>query len=126
MLGKENDLAAMASISHDEAVKVAGQMVKANLITIDELPNQVKILEGATPEILKNYEDMIRKAHSTKGMKKAASADAVEDTSILQKTAGVETESGLKDKIQGLFRLEQRNQDFEKYAQEKGDARLWR
>lgn len=123
MLGKHNDV---AMASHDDAVKIAGQMVKANLISIDELPNQVRILEQATPDVRKNYETMILKANSTKGMTKAASTDSVENVSIVQKTPGNDDSNGnLKDKIQGLFRLERRNQDFQKYAQEQGDARLW-
>ena len=124
-LGKENDIAAMASVSRDEAVKIAGQMLKANLISIDELPNKVNQLSKATPEILKDVENLIQKAQGTKGMQRQASADSVE-TPILQKTAGTQDDakSDLKTNIQSLFRLEHRNRDHERYGQEQ-DHRLY-
>ena len=121
MLGKQNDLAAMAS--HDEAVKVAGQMLKANLITIDELPSKVTELSRATPEILRDYENMLRTASTTKGMQKQSSSDAVE-TAFVQRTAATE-ENTLKNDIQSLFRLDGRNRDHERYANEQGNLRYF-
>jgi len=122
LLGKQNDIAAMAS--HDEAVKIAGQMLKANLITIDELPNKVNELSKATPEALRDYENMLHTASAEKGMQKEASSDAVE-TALVQKTTGTETAT-LKDDIQSLFRLDGRNRDHERYANEQGNLRLFR
>ena len=123
MLGKQNDIAAMAS--HDEAVKIAGQMVKANLISIDELQNKVKELSQATPEIIRDYENMIRAAYSKKGMQKEASADAVENPALVQKTAETDTKNQLKNDIQSLFRLDGRNRDHERYNNEQGSLRLF-
>lgn len=122
MLGKQNDIAAMAS--HDEAVKVAGQMLKANLITIDELPNKVNELSKATLGTLRDYENMLRKASVEKGMQKEASSDAVE-TAFVQKTAGTEPKETLKNDIQSLFRLDGRNRDHERYKNEQGNLRLF-
>lgn len=127
LLGKQNDMAAMASVSRDEAVKIAGQMLKAQMITIDELPSKINELSKATPEILKDYENLIRTANDTKGMRKAASSDSVE-TPLLQRTAGAtnETQSKLKENVQNLFTLEGRNKDFERYAEKSGNPRLYR
>lgn len=122
-LGKENDLAAMAK-NNDDAVKIAGQMLKANLITIDELSDQVKKLSGATPEILRDYENMIRNAETRRGMQKEASADSVETVGIVQKTVNTNVRN-FADDIQSLMTLNQRNEDHERYTQEKGNARLW-
>lgn len=121
MLGKQNGGAATAS--HDEAIKIAGQMVKANLISIDELPAKVQELLRVPSAALKDYEKLIQAASSKKGLQKEASPGAVE-TAFFQKTAANE-QVNLKDDIQSLFRLDQRNRDHEKWSQDKGNTRLF-
>jgi len=117
VLGKENDIAAVAAIRRDEAVKIAGQLLKLNQITIDDLPRKINELSKATPEIIKHYETFIRQASSSKGLRKSASLEALE-APIVQKTAGQdETQSGLKENVQNLFTLSKRNQDYERHVQ---------
>lgn len=122
MLGKQDGGAALAS--HDEAVKIAGQMIKSNLITIDELPAKVQELSRVPKATLKDYERLIAVASSKRGLQKESSAGAVE-TAFVQKTAANDTPNNLKDYIQSLFRLDQRNRDHEKWAQDKGNTRLF-
>jgi len=124
LLGLQHGGAATAS--SDEAIKIAGQMVKANLITIDDLPAKIQELSRASKEVLKDYEKLISKASSNKGMQKQASSDeAVETSAIVQKTNVTETQDTLKDGIQSLFRLDVRNRDHERYTKEEGNTRLF-
>ena len=126
MLGKANDV---ALAQHDEAVKIAGQMLKANLIKIDDLPAKVAELSKASAEILEDYKKMIRQAshESKKGLQKEAEAGKVE-TAFVQQSSGTndDPKSELKSGIQSLFTLDNRNKDFEKYSDERGNHNLWR
>lgn len=124
--GKQNDAGATAS-NRENAVKIAGQMLKAQMISIDELPNKINELSKATPEILKDYENLIRQAQETKGLRRTASANSVE-TPIVQKSAGAtnEAKSQLKDNVQSLFTLNSKNNDYERYTKQSGDPRLYR
>ena len=124
ILGKENDMAAMAS--RDEAVKIAGQMLKAQMITIDELPQTINKLSKATPEILKDYENMIRTASNAKGLQKQAQSNSVESSVPQNVTGADETQRQLKDNVQNLFTLNQRNQDYQRYVQNSGNPKLYR
>jgi hypothetical protein len=74
--------------------------------------------------MLHNYIQLLRQAQ-TKGMTKAASKDAVEVPFLLKSAGQAEPQSELKDKIQGLFRLDARNRDYERFSKEK-ELRLWR
>jgi hypothetical protein len=120
MLGLQNGGASLAS--RDEAIKVAGRMVKCNLITIDQLSEQVTKLSKATPEILKDYDNMI--ANASKGMQKESSNKTVETDAIIQRTTATD-KPNLTNDIQSLFRLDQRNKDHERYTNDKGDTRLF-
>lgn len=125
VLGKENDLAAMAA-KRDEAVKIAGQLLKANLITVDQLPSKINELSKATAEILVDYQNMLRTASDNKGMRKQAAADSVENLNVIPRTApSKDNKSELKNNVQELFTLNKRNKDFERYSQEL-DERLYR
>lgn len=126
ILGKENDIAAMAS-SNEEAVKIAGQLLKLNEISIDELPSKVKELSKASPETLADYAKLIAKASGTKGLQRQASKDSVE-TPFLLKTSGAQDENkgDLKTGIQSMFTLNRRNEDYQDLVDDQGNHKLWR
>ncbi len=67
---------------------------------------------------------MIRNANTRRGMQKEASADSVETVGIIQKTANTETPNW-EDQLQSLMTLDKRNKSYERYVQDKGNARLW-
>jgi len=125
-LGKENDIAAMAS-QKNEAIKIAGQLLKLNHISTDELPSKVEELSNATPEILADYKKLLnQQATTTKGMQKQQAAGTVE-TPILQKTAATEeTENSLQQNIQSMFKLDERNRDHERHSDNRGSLGLFR
>jgi hypothetical protein len=126
ILGKENDIAAMAS-RQEEATKIAGQLLKLNEITVDELPGKVKELSKASPELLADYQKLITKALGTKGLRRQASKDSVE-TPFLLKTSGVQDENSgdLKETVQSMFTLDKRNKDYRDLVDDKGSHELWR
>lgn len=126
ILGKENDIAAMAS-SNEEAVKIAGQLLKLNEITIDELPKKVKELSKASPETLADIKNLIAKASGMKGLRRQASKDSVE-TPFLLKTSGVQDDksSDLKSAVQSMFTLNKRNEDYQDLVDDQGNHKLWR
>lgn len=111
MLGKSNEVVA----STDEVTKLAGRMLKANLIAVDELPTMVKMLSKATPEILKDYETRVL-ASSSKGLQKAATAGAVENIPIMP--SGNTNKVNFTEALQSLMTLQNRNNQYEKYMQE--------
>ena len=123
LLGKENEI--MASVSQDEAWKVANRLVKANLITFDDMQAKVNELSRGTPELLKSYEEALKIASTKKGMQKTASGveSALPNTSE-SSPEGQEPE--FKDVLQSLFRLDKRNLDHERYTQDRGNAGLYR
>ena len=110
-------MAAMAE-HRERAVKVAGQLLKANKITIDALPKKVEELAKATPEVLQDYETFLRQAKETNGMTRQASADAPDTIPIVQKSANRDNKNNLVDSIQSLFRLDQRNKEYERYSED--------
>ena len=128
-LGKENDIAAMAE-TYDRATKIAGQMLKAQSITIDELPNKIAELSKASSAILDDYEKMLKEASTKKGLQKAANVGSTETSFQLQSAFGAKEgeesnpDGSLKNTIQGLFKLENQNRDYEKFTAKK-DNRLW-
>lgn len=126
MLGKRNDVA-MASVSHGDATKLASRLMKANLLSVDDMPAKVDELVRGTPELLQSYEELLKNANTKKGMQKEASADAVE-TAVPNTTVSTPPpgEVDLKGDIQSLFRLDRRNRDYERYNQEQGNDRLYR
>lgn len=130
-LGKENDIAAMANTNRDRAIKIAGQMLKAQTITLDELPNKIAELSNASATILDDYEKMLKEASNKKGLQKAANVGSTETSFQLQSAFGANEGDDenhgsmpLKDTIQGLFKLDNQNRDYEKFTAKK-DNRLW-
>jgi hypothetical protein len=120
MLGKNNETYAT---DDSEAIKLASRLAKANLITLDEIPDKVAMFRRFTPEQMKDYEDLLKKASTSKGMQKEAS---VPDTEVPNMTKSpTESEPTLQEGIQSLFKLEQRNKDYERYSSERGDHRLF-
>lgn len=109
MLGKPNEVVA----SSDEATKLAGRMLKANLINVDELPDTVKMLSKATPEILKDYDKRVF-ASQSQGLQKEATAGAFEKLPVVP--TGEPMKLDLKDAVRGLFTLTARNDQYEKYV----------
>ena len=125
MLGKTDS---EVQAGNEEAIKIAGQMLKANLISIDDLNKTINKLSKADPEILEDYKKMITQASTNKGMKKAAQKGTVENPKI--QTASLppiaESDANLQQQIQSLFKLDARNKDHEAYSQDQGNAQLWR
>lgn len=117
-LGKENDVT--ASDKRNDAIKIAGRMLKENLISPEELSSTIDKLANATPEILKDYEKMI--ANNNKGLQSKASANTVE-TPIIQKTANNDS-NNLEESIKSLFTLDKRNSDYERFSSDK-NTRLY-
>jgi hypothetical protein len=113
MLGKSNEVVA----STDEATKIAGQMLKANLISVDELPDTVRKLAKATPDILTDYRKQIV-ASESRGLQKEATAGAVESLPIAA-SESPKVEMKFNEVVQGLFTLNNRNEQYEKYMQQK-------
>ena len=113
-LGKQNDIAASAEIK-SRAIKIAGNMLKSQKITVDELPNKIAELSKLSSSVLDDYENMMKEAslNSKKGMKQAATG-AVE-TSFQLNGSGSNSGPVLKDDIQSLFRLDRNNKDYEKH-----------
>lgn len=120
LLGLNNEIKA----SNEEAVKVAGLMLKANKITVDELPATVNMLSKATPEILEDYrkqastQPVAKQADdSSKGLQKQATVGAIETTLPVSTQAN---ENGgnppLKDMVQRLFTLNHRNEQYAQYS----------
>jgi len=124
-LGKHNDIAAMAEMNRERATKIAGQMLKAQQITIDELPDKINELAKVSSNVLDDYESMMKQASQKKGLQKAATAGSTETSFQLQTHATDDqaTDVPLKDQVQSLFKLDQRNKDFESYSG--GNPRLW-
>lgn len=96
--------------SNDEAMKIAGQMLKANLISIDDLPNKVQELSKSTPEIRADYKKLIAQAYDTKGMKKEASINTSEI--VFNNPTNDTNDSKSKNTIGDLFTLSKRNNDY--------------
>lgn len=115
-----------SSAAYDEAVKIAGMMLKANKITAEELPSKILQLANAEPNVLNDYKKMLNTyAKTEKGMKKESSLDAVE--SLVQNPSDTaEDRSELTNKLQSMFRLDRQNRDFENFKEEKGNPNLWR
>lgn len=122
-LGKDNDLFA----NRDLAIKIAGRMLKDQLITEDELPSKISQLSKVSPDILKDYENFFAKAaNETKGLQTKASAGSVESAPILQKTASTQPQNqDIGKRLESLFTLERKNQDYEAYSTDK-NTRLYR
>lgn len=124
-IGQDKSLGSTAS--YEEAVKIAGQMLKASLITEEELPAKIKQLASADKGVLNDYRKMITQA-TTKpelGLQKQASVDAVE-TVVTTSSSNNENRDELKTTLQSLFRLDKRNRDFEQFEEERGANSLWR
>ncbi|KKK52385.1 hypothetical protein LCGC14_3105450, partial [marine sediment metagenome] len=122
-LGKENDIAAMAEI-RDRATKIAGQLLKAQQITIDELPDKITELAKAGSRVLDDYENMMKAASTKKGLQKAANVGSPETSFQINTPATDDEQVTLKDNIQGLFKLDKRNRDYESHSG--SNPRLWR
>lgn len=124
MLGKQNDIAAMAEV-RERATKIAGRMLKADLISIDDFPNKVEELSKASSQTLEDYEQMLKSASAKKGLQKEASG--IESPVVTSKSnATDDKENDLASSIQGMFRLDQRNKDFERFSKQEGNNRLFR
>jgi len=124
ILGKGNDIAAMAS--NEEAIKIAGQLLKAGQISADELPAKIEELSKASAEILEDYKKLLSNADTKKGMQKEANAGTVE-SNLPSPTDNIpeDAKGNLKEQIQKMFRLNARNKDYERMTSQKGDVRLY-
>ena len=122
-LGKDNGLGAVAE-TNELAVKIAGKLLKANKITVDELPQTIeKLSKKTTVEILDVFEEATKEA-ATKNVQKTAEVVG----NLPPVLASVSSDQGGKDlvsDIKGLFTLDKRNEDYQKYSEEK-EAKLWR
>lgn len=107
LLGTDKNIVA----SNDEAIKVAGQMLKANLIEAENLPETIRLLSKATPEIMNEYRQKIASANA--GLQKTASAGTPETLSVVSN--GTTETTDLVGSVKSLFTLSHRNADFEKY-----------
>ena len=89
---------------------------------------KINELAQASPAILADFENMIRKASRPKGMTKDASADGIETALQLRSDPNKQGEGNgdLKASIQGLFQLDQRNKDYERYVKTDLNQKLWR
>lgn len=125
LLGKENDASATASVRHDDAVKIAGQLLKAQMITVDELSNKINELSKATPDILKDYQTLLKSANENKGMRKQAKTGTLEGSIIRTAETKSDETNQLKDNVQQLFTLNNRNNDYERYVNKAGNPKLY-
>lgn len=125
LLGKVNDLGAKAE-TKELAVKVAGKLLKANKISIDDLSNKIdELSKKSTSEIFDEYDKAMKIAADSRGLlEKKASNESVENIGIVQKSKP--NQINLSDQISDLWTLERRNKDHEKYMAQKGDLNLFR
>ncbi len=122
-LGKENDIAAMAE-TRERATKIAGQLLKTQQITVDELPDKISELAKAGSGVLDDYEKMMKAASTKKGLQKAATVGSPETSFQLNTPATDEEQVLLRNNIQGLFKLDGQNRDYESHSG--SNPRLWR
>jgi hypothetical protein len=124
-LGKDRSLGAIAE-NHELAVKIAGKLLKANKITVDELPQTIdELSKKSVAEILDTFEGAVRTAETTEGIQKTASTQAVENLPpAVTNTQNNEGGKNLQSSIQDLFTLNKRNEDYARYSKDK-EARLW-
>lgn len=122
ILGKQNNVALAEQEHKNKATKIAGQLLKSNKITIDELPDKIAELLRASPAILADYEKFVEKeaSETNKGMQKAAQSDAVENIPVQSITPNTSNKSNLKSNIEDLFTLQKRNKDFERFTNQFG------
>ena len=128
MLGKQNDIAAMAEI-RERATKIAGRMLKADLISIDDFPTKVEELSKSSSKTLEDYEQMLKSASVKKGLQKEASgieSPVVTPNGNATGNAKDDTKEDLTSSIQGMFRLDQRNKDFARFSKHEGNNKLFR
>lgn len=124
ILGKDNGLGAMAG-NHELAVKIAGKLLKANKISVDELPTTINELSKKTvAEILDTFEEATKTAETKEGIQKTAST--VESLPPVVTNATPENKgSNLVSDIKSLFTLDKRNEDYNRYSEER-ETKLWR
>lgn len=120
MTGIQHDI---SLAKNDEAIKIAGQMLKANMITADELPEKVRELSAASDNTIADYKKLISQAYETKGMKRQAHGL---EQPILTGTTNNQQPNDLQSSIQGLFKLEKQNQDYNRLVADSGNTRLWK
>ena len=107
----------------NDAIKVAGQMLKAHLIAVDDLSKKIEELSQLSPNVLKDYETMLQKTASNedKGMKKEANSKSVEQlvvpSTLNPNQSPLVEGDDLAKKVQSLFRLDKQNKDHEKWTQ---------
>ena len=122
ILGKQNNVA--LAEHRNKAMKIAGQLLKSNKITIDDFPNKVAELVNSSATILEDYENFLvheASKSSDKGMQKAAQSGTIENIPVQQTAPNVDDKKGnLKNNIEGLFTLQRRNKDFERYSEQYG------
>jgi hypothetical protein len=114
-LGKTNDAQALAS-HRSRAEKIAGRMLKANMIGIDDLPAKIAELSKASGMVLDDYERMI--VAGNQGLTKEAQVGATENLGVQTKVDAVEPEGNLRTSIQELFSLDKKNKDYERNSKE--------
>lgn len=118
MLGTQKNL---VQAKRQNAIKIASQLLKANLISADDLPNKIAELETASDDQIKIAQESINKA--SKGLR--GTKDGTENSSFINKEAAKnEPKRNLTDNLQSMFKLDQRNKDFERYSSEK-ENKLW-
>lgn len=110
--GKDSSNGALASTNNERAIKIAGQMLKSQMITIDELPNKIAELSKASSAILDDYDTMIKSASNKKGLQKTASAGSETAFQLNIHGKGPPNQD-TTNTIQGLFSLDKKNKSYE-------------
>lgn len=115
MTGIDHSGLATANMKADivkEATRIAGEMLKKNKISSDELSDQINHLSQLPMPLLKQYEyDLLKKAdtHTEPGLQKKASSDAVETSLVIQSPVTTNASGSLVDQIQSMMTLNARN-----------------
>jgi hypothetical protein len=107
--------------SKEDIIKIAGQMLQQNMITIDELPNKIAELEQAPISTINDVKTLLNKTDKVankveKGLQKEASGSEVP---LILKTSSQDTTSNLIQSLQSLSTLNQRNKDHERLSDSK-------
>lgn len=100
--------------SKDDIFKIAGELVKQNLISPNDLLKKVTELENASSSIINDYKNIL--ASAKKGLQKEASGLEVP---IVQKSTNNDNNSNLIQNLHKLSTLNKRNEDFKRFSANK-------
>lgn len=100
--------------SKDDIFKIAGELLKQNLISPNDLLAKVTELENASTSVIDDYKNIL--ASAKKGLQKEASGLEVP---IVQKSTNKDNNSNLIQSLQQLSTLNQRNEEYRKFSAKK-------